>query len=157
MTNSEVPTLTLIGGLPAAGKTTTARLLANETGAVVLCPDEWMAALEIDLKDSKQREEINKELVRMAKKYLKMDTDVILELSLWKKSERDKLRNQARKIGARVELLFLNPNTDELNRRLVERNKDPSKAIGVVSPEEIADWSNQIEVPTAEELSLFDT
>ena len=46
--------LIVLCGLPGSGKTTVARELAN-VGAIRLCSDEWMAALEIDLYDEAYR------------------------------------------------------------------------------------------------------
>jgi predicted kinase len=43
--------LYLVCGLPGAGKTTFAKQLELETGALRLCPDEWMAVLGVDLFD----------------------------------------------------------------------------------------------------------
>ena len=45
----------IVCGLPGAGKTTLARSLEAEYGAVRLCPDEWMAELAIDLFDELTR------------------------------------------------------------------------------------------------------
>lgn len=43
--------LTVVVGLPGAGKTTRAKVLATEQDAVRLCPDEWMRSSNIDLRD----------------------------------------------------------------------------------------------------------
>ncbi len=45
----------LICGLPGSGKTTLSKRLATELGAVRMCPDEWMHALDIDLWDQPAR------------------------------------------------------------------------------------------------------
>ena len=45
----------LLCGLPGSGKTTEARRLVTEGGAVRMCPDEWMHALDIDLWDQPAR------------------------------------------------------------------------------------------------------
>ena len=42
------PRLVLVCGLPASGKTTLARRLAESYGAVRLNPDEWESALDVD-------------------------------------------------------------------------------------------------------------
>ena len=44
-------------GLPGAGKTTLAKQIEAETGAIRLCPDEWIEKILIDPAD---REEMNR-------------------------------------------------------------------------------------------------
>lgn len=58
MVGRAMPRLILVCGLPGAGKTTLARRLANEIPAVRLCPDEWMAALGVDLYDEAVRDRL---------------------------------------------------------------------------------------------------
>jgi predicted kinase len=50
MTQSTQATLYSIGGKIAAGKTTLARKLAAEHGAALICEDEWLVLLEVDIK-----------------------------------------------------------------------------------------------------------
>ena len=45
----------LVCGLPGSGKTTLSKRLAGELGAVRMCPDEWMHALDIHLWDQPAR------------------------------------------------------------------------------------------------------
>src|SRR5215216_3784546 len=45
------PNLILVCGLPGSGKTTIARRLEQETGAIRLNVDEWVAALGVDFFD----------------------------------------------------------------------------------------------------------
>ena len=45
------PNLILVCGLPGSGKTTIARRLEQETGAIRLNIDEWVAALGVDFFD----------------------------------------------------------------------------------------------------------
>ena len=57
-----MPTLILLCGLPGAGKTTRARQLAAERGAVRLCPDEWLASLGTDPRDEPARDRLERTL-----------------------------------------------------------------------------------------------
>ena len=50
MTPSNHTTLYSVGGKIAAGKTTFARKLAAEHGAVLICEDEWLVLLEADIR-----------------------------------------------------------------------------------------------------------
>jgi hypothetical protein len=50
--------LIIVCGLPGAGKTTHAKRLEETLGAVRFCPDEWMAALALDLYDEARRAKI---------------------------------------------------------------------------------------------------
>ncbi|MEK7765765.1 MAG: AAA family ATPase, partial [bacterium] len=45
------PRLIIVCGLPGSGKTTLAKRLEGQLGAIRFAPDEWMEALSIDLYD----------------------------------------------------------------------------------------------------------
>jgi predicted kinase len=49
------PRLILLCGLPGSGKTTLAKELESRLHAVRFCPDEWLAALSLDLYDEARR------------------------------------------------------------------------------------------------------
>lgn len=116
------PRLIIVCGLPGAGKTTHATALAACRGAVRFCPNEWLAALALDLHDKDRRARkwaLGQELLRQG-------CTVIIEWGTWARAERDVLRLGARALGAAVELHYL------------------------------VRWSALLEVPTADELALFD-
>jgi hypothetical protein len=50
-----MPVLHLMCGLPCSGKTTLARSLERDLGALRLCPDEWMTRIVGDGRDEAKR------------------------------------------------------------------------------------------------------
>jgi predicted kinase len=148
--------LVLICGLPGSGKTTTARRLASETGGVRLCPDEWMTALDVDLFDEETRAKVEALQWQLAQELLALHQTVIIEWGVWSRSERDVVRERARKLDARVELVYLDVPTDALWERLESRNVEQPAGTAVITRENLLSWVDLFEAPDAEEQSLFD-
>lgn len=147
------PRLVLLCGLPAAGKTTLARDLADAYRAVRLNGDEWKLALGIDPFDDAARIRLETQLLALTERLLTLGTSVILEWGFWSRSERDELREFGRSLGADVELRFLDVPYDELVRRVEERTAHGGIPI---TADHMDTYRAQFEAPTAEELSLFD-
>ena len=111
----------MVCGLPGAGKTTTARRIASDIGAVRMCPDEWMIELGIDLWDEHARARIESLQWLVTTDLLRLGTNVVIEWGLWSREERDVLRTNARELGAPVELHFLVEDVDVLWERIERR------------------------------------
>ena len=158
--NPEFPShpavLTLVGGLPGAGKSTLSQEIIASRSGVFLCPDQYMADAGIDLKDASRRGEVNAHMIEQAWSLLAQGESVVLELGLWKKKERKALRLAARNMGVSVELHFMNPSLAELQARLKQRNKFAGGAIGRVSKKELYTWASEVEYPSQKELEKFD-
>jgi predicted kinase len=151
-----VARVTLMCGLPAAGKTTVAREIEAATGAVRLSPDEWMVALEIDLWDPVGRSRIEALQWTFAVDLLSRGISVILEHGFWSRAERDDARRRAREVGAEACLRFLDVPVDELWGRLEARNAAPD-AIVVIPRHILEFWArDRFETPTPDELAAFD-
>jgi predicted kinase len=147
------PRLVLLCGLPAAGKTTVARELADAYGAVRLNADEWKLALGIDPFDDDARVRLEAQLLALTQRLLTLGTSVILEWGFWARVERDELRDMARSLGAEVELRFLDVPYEELVRRVVERTANGGIPI---TADHMETYRGTFQPPTEEELSLFD-
>jgi predicted kinase len=147
------PRLVLLCGLPASGKTTHARELAETYGAVRLNGDEWKLALGIDPFDDAARIRLEAQLLRLTERLLTVGTSVILEWGFWTRAERDELRAFGRSLGAAVELRYLKVPFEELVRRVVERTSSGGIPI---TAEHMATYRAAFEPPTDEELAQFD-
>lgn len=145
-------TLVIVCGLPGSGKTTHARRLEEEMPAVRFCPDEWMQALGISLHDEARRDDIEQLQWTQAKRLLKLGVSVLIEWGTWGRNERDRLRQEARALGARVELHYLTAPTDVLYDRVQRRAMEEVP----ITREEVDAWAALIEVPGQDEMMLFD-
>jgi predicted kinase len=143
----------LLCGLPASGKTTLAREIADAYGAVRLSQDEWKLALGIDPFDEAMRVRLETQLWDLAQRLLALGTSVILEWGFWARSERDEMREVARSLGAMVELRFLDVPYEELVRRVVDRTASGGIPI---TADHMERYRGMFQPPTDEELSLFD-
>jgi len=144
--------LIVICGLPGSGKTTLAKCLENKLPAVRLSADDWMEALSINLWDEGTRARVEALQWTLAQRLLALDEIVIIEWGTWGRSERDTLRLGARALGAGVELHYLSAPLDVLFDRVQRRRlEDPP-----MSREDLAHWANTIQVPTEDEMALFD-
>lgn len=146
------PTLTIVCGLPGSGKTTAADRIVEATGAARLSADDWMTRLGSSLWDEGLRERIEQLQWRIGQELLQERVDVVIEWGTWGREERDRLREGARALGARVELLVLDADDDELWRRISARAaEDPP-----ITREHLVAYRAAFEVPTADELALYD-
>ncbi len=144
--------LIVICGLPGSGKTTLARRLETDYRAIRMCPDEWMAALQIDLYDEAARARIEALQWKLGQGLLRLEHTVIIEWGTWGRNERDVLRLGARDLGAVVELRYLTASREVLWQRVRDR--------GLENPPiqrcDLDRWIESFQAPTDEELRLFD-
>lgn len=140
-------------GLPAAGKTTRAKELAEERGAVRLTPDEWMIPLFGQVQPEGIRNVLEGRLLSVALAVLGAGVDVVLDFGVWARVERSALRAMAARVGATSELVHLDVDADEQWRRVEGRAvTDPSTTFRMTRAD-LEGWRRQFEVPDATELA----
>lgn len=148
-------------GLPGSGKTTLARKLANEIPAIRLCTDEWQAALKIDLKEGDYYSEMFHDLLEdqlwvFGQELIRFGQSIIFEKGLWRRSERDDKRREARELDVDIELHFFDVPVDELTRRLQNRNAEGRSDAFNITREQVQEYFTKFFQPPDEaELALF--
>lgn len=147
------PRLIIVCGLPGSGKTTLAKRLEGRLRAIRFSPDEWMNALSLDIYDEGSREKIEALQWKFAQDLLALGNTVIIEWGTWGRSERDALRTGARALGAAVELHYLSAPADVLFDRLQRRGMENPP----IERDALLRWFEIFQIPTAEEMALFDT
>ena len=143
-----MPTLYLMVGLPGAGKTTLAKQIEAERGALRLTPDDWMHALNIDLFDEEMRAKIEALQWEQAARALKLGIDAILDFGFWSHQEREDFVSRAEKLGAKAHICYLNVPIDELKKRV--RSRSESGGVPITN-EQLDSYIELFEPPTEEQ------
>ena len=146
------PRLIIVCGLPGSGKTTLAKRLESSLRAIRFSPDEWMDALSLSIYDEVARAKIESLQWKFARDLLTLGHTVIIEWGTWGRSERDTLRLGARALGAAVELHYLTAPVDVLFDRIQQRGMENPP----IERDAMLRWFELFQVPTPEEMALFD-
>ena len=153
----QAPTLFLMVGLPASGKTVRARELAVERGALRLTPDDW--ALTLFGQEDRHQEPGGKRwllegrLVALAIDALRLRLSVVLDFGLWSRDERSALRWLAASVGASCEIVYLPVEREVQWSRIQNRWKHTPEQTFPMAEAELDPWREKFQVPDADELS----
>lgn len=147
------PKLYLICGLPGAGKTTRAIAIAKATGAIRLCPDEWLVAMGISLVDYAIRFRLQDHMLLHGETLLRAGVSVIVEFGSWSRTEREAIRQIAVHTDATTELHFVDAPLPELARRVRERGGPDAQRL---LEEVLLKFPEKFERPTPDETALYD-
>lgn len=152
------PTVHLLCGLPGCGKTTFARRLASERGAVILGHDERMVARHGTNPPEKKfrtfAREITDELWREAGAIVVSGRDVILDWGFWTRAERDDARRRAATLGAEAVLYFVQCTDAVARARTLARTAAGGRVLEINS----AAWDvfrARFETPTSDEAAVL--
>lgn len=148
--------LSLLCGLPGAGKSTLAGRLREASGAVRFDCDDFMASWGVDLWDEPFRASLEEHVGALAGLLLERGVSVILESGFWTRAERDALRLAARSRGAAVDLYVFATDVEEFALRVrLRHEREPERNVDI-SREDLVAWAALFAVPDAPERSLYD-
>lgn len=156
-------TLHLMVGLPGSGKTTLARQLEVQYGALRLGLDEWHIRLfgsdvhedsgEADFALHNIRHAAVEALLQeTAVRVLVLGVDVILDFGFWGRSERDHLRAVARNLGVDCKIHFTDASEALLLERIKARNADLPPGTFHIPEAKLREWMGVFEPPSPDEL-----
>ena len=145
-------------GLPCSGKTSLARKMEDESGALRLTPDEWHRFLygqdATHPDHDKRHAKIEALQWGIAVAALERGLDVILDFGLWAKEERDDFRTRAAALGANTWIHFLDVPFDELLSRLEVRNNRSPEGVTIIPLRMMHEYLPDFQPPDEEELAL---
>lgn len=129
MQNTSKPVAHIIIGFIGSGKTTFARKLEHETGAIRFTKDEWMVRLFGNTPPKDKFEEYDNKMASlatdMALKCLKAGIDVIIDEGFWVKEHRDEIREKVIGVGAIPKLYYLEVPFEIMKTRTLNRSENP--------------------------------
>ena len=138
-TTSRTPTLFMIHGFLGTGKTTYAKQLAADTGAIYLSTDEWVVRIHGDNPPKERFAEtvanVRLLLKDIIKELLKRGIDVVFDDGFWERPYRDEIRTEALQLRASVQLMSVTCSEAESRRRVLQRNASLDGATFLIEPE----------------------
>ncbi len=129
MDNKNKPVAHIIVGFIGSGKTTFARKLEKETGAVRFTKDEWMVRVFGNTPPKEKFEEYDNKMTLlasdMALKCLKAGINVIIDEGFWVKEHRDAIIEKVKNVGAIPKLYYIEAPFEVMKARTLKRTENP--------------------------------
>ena len=148
-------TVYFLCGLAASGKTTYAKQLEAEIGAVRLTLDARMIAkCDYSIFDEEYGRLVAEEKEQMwveAQEYLAHGRDVVLDWSLWSRQARQHWTERVVTAGYTYKLIYLEASLDLLRQRVTTRNAQKTEQTHHIPVAELERFSKIFEPPTAHE------
>ncbi len=118
----------MIYGYLGSGKTSYAKKLELETGAIRFSPDEWMTQLfGDDPEESTFAERSSKVEALMENLWVQVlakGIDIVLDTGFWSRSSRDRAREKIESLRAIPRLYFIKTSEDTMWKRCESRNQN---------------------------------
>ena len=154
-----MPIVYIVHGFVGSGKTTFARKLETETGAIRFTPDEWMIALYGDNPPAEMFgvyfKRIQDFIWLQIEKTIKAGADVILENVLWTRIDRDDAMAKIRSFGAEPRLYVLQTPFEICRERVLKRTEDMPDGALVIDDHAMTLFQSRFEPLQDDEIAIF--
>ena len=154
-----MPTLHLISGLPASGKTTYATELRKRVNGVLFNPDRWLITVfgRYSLPEVGQDEHTRRVLAcrdlmwESAAELLKRNVDVILDDGFFYREHRMQRVALAADVGADTIIHFVEIPLDQVRERLTRRNANLPRLNFYIDPATLEGFLGMVQRPSPDE------
>lgn len=155
------PTIHLICGSTAAGKSTYARMLKNDTGAMLFSIDDWMTSLfGPDLENpmdwkwiSERASRCENRIISTACTLAETGVSSILEIGLQQRKKRAEVAATIRESGCTVQTHYLEVDAVERWKRVEQRNSEKGETFSLQVTRDMFDFFEAMwESPSENEL-----
>jgi len=148
----------LIAGQVCSGKTSTAKVLEEYTGAIRFTPDEWMLKLFPDHVNCEDFDRIFYKCCEIswgvAERCLSKGLSVILDFGFWKKKDREAYIKLLSELGYNCCSIYVSCEDRVIRERLRKRNKNLPEGVFHISEEAYDYFSPGFEEPSNDEKFL---
>ena len=150
-------TLHFIAGKAGAGKTTLARQLAEDLGAMCICEDEWLVQIADPIHNLadyvKAVRRLRAALAPHVIELLKLDVSVVFDFAGNTRRDRAWVRSLFETAGVEHVLHVLHTDDETCRQRVRERNATQPAGVffGIVTDEQVVEVNKYFEPPTPEE------
>lgn len=151
--------LHLISGLPCSGKTTYSAALRSATNGVLFSLDTWLITtfrryliMDVGHEEHVRRVLACRDLIwRVGSEFLRRDVDVILDDGFFLRSDRVRLVDLSRQVGATARIHYLSTPLRVVQARLNARNDNLPPFNFWIGPETLSAFLALFEVPSEDE------
>ncbi len=152
---ARTPTVHMLSGLIASGKSTFADELRAQLDVPVFSPDEWILRLygkDFPVERFGEVGDTVKGLIwDMARELLVRGYDVVLDFSFWQRADRQLWRDKIAASGFVSQLYYMSCRPEQCRQRLLARNANRRPGDFVVAIDTFDSWVPLYEVPGADE------
>jgi predicted kinase len=153
--HTTTPRAHLIVGFIGSGKTTFARRLEKETGAIRFTKDEWMVRLFGNDPPRVKFAEYDHRMTHLARDMaltcLKAGASVIIDEGFWERATRDEIKQRVRMVGATPILYYLEVPREIMKARTLRRSEHPPADSFTIDEESFDHYWGFFQPPDKEE------
>jgi len=153
------PTAHIVIGFIGSGKTTFAKKLEKETGAVRITKDEWSIGLIGNDPTIDGYEEWDTKIIELSRnvafQLIERGIDVIIDEGFWARSQRDEIREKIEKAGGKVQFYYVKNSHETMKQRVFKRNQKSTADAFVINQELYDGYKKYFEEPVPGEKCIL--